>query len=242
MIVTRRYRSFLCLLLLPLLALVPLRSSDAVTAYNAVTPRYIALTFDDGPHAETTEALLDGLQERGAHATFFLIGEQIEGMEYLVERMRDEGHQVGNHTDTHVRLDRNSQSGLQEIARADAALQQVLGPGDYWLRPPWGFVSSTVKQSVDVPLIYWSVDTQDWSVLNADTVARRIIQNAQNGDIVLLHDPYPTSVKAALSAIDALSSQGYRFVTVEELFRVMDVTPEAGHFYLRPDEEVSWQP
>ena len=241
-IVTRRYRSFLCLLLLPLLALVPLRSGDAVTAYNAVTPRYIALTFDDGPHAETTEALLDGLQERGAHATFFLIGEQIEGMEYLVERMRDEGHQVGNHTDTHVRLDRNSQSGLQEIARADAVLQQVLGPGDYWLRPPWGFVSSTVKQSVDVPLIYWSVDTQDWSVLNADTVARRIIQNAQNGDIVLLHDPYPTSVKAALSAIDALSSQGYQFVTVEELFRVMDVTPEAGHFYLRPDEEVSWQP
>ena len=81
MIVTRRYRSFLCLLLLPLLALVPLRSSDAVTAYNAVTPRYIALTFDDGPHAETTAALLDGLQERGAHATFCLIGEQIEGME-----------------------------------------------------------------------------------------------------------------------------------------------------------------
>lgn len=237
----KRYRSFLCLLLLPLLVLASPRSDKAVAVQNTVTPRYIALTFDDGPHTDTTEALLDGLQERGAHATFFLIGEQIEGMEHVIERMRDEGHQVGNHTYSHVRLDRNSQSGLQDLAKADSLLQHVLGTGNYWIRPPWGFSNSTIRQSVTQPLIYWSLDTQDWSVRNADIISQNIIQNAKDGDIILLHDSYPTSVKAALSAIDALSAQGYRFVTVEELFHVMGITPEAGHFYTRPDAEVNWQ-
>lgn len=240
MVITKRYRSLLCLLLLPLLALAAPHGAKVAAVQNAVTPRYIALTFDDGPHSETTEALLDGLRERGAHATFFLIGEQIEGTEDLVMRMRDEGHQIGNHTYSHVRLDQNSQRGLQEIAKADSLLQQVIGTNDYWIRPPWGFVSNTVKQSVGQPLIYWSLDTQDWSVRNADIVAQDIIQNAQNGDIVLLHDSYAESVDAALRAIDALSAQGYQFVTVEELFRVMGVTPEAGRFYVRPDAEVNW--
>lgn len=240
MVITKRYRSLLCLLLLPLLALAAPHGAKVAAVQNAVTPRYIALTFDDGPHGETTEALLDGLRERGAHATFFLIGEQIEDTEDLVIRMRDEGHQIGNHTYSHVRLDQNSQRGLQEVAKTDSLLQQVIGPNDYWIRPPWGFVSNTVKQSVGQPLIYWSLDTQDWSVRNADIVAQDIIQNAQTGDIVLLHDSYAESVDAALRAIDALSAQGYQFVTVEELFRVMGVTPEAGRFYVRPDAEVSW--
>lgn len=240
MVITKRYQSLLCLLLLPLLALAAPHGTKVTAVQNAVTPRYIALTFDDGPHAETTEALLDGLQERGAHATFFLIGEQIENMEDLVTRMHNEGHQVGNHTYSHVRLDQNSQRGLQEISMADSLLQQVLGPGDYWIRPPWGFVSNTLKQSVDQPLIYWSLDTQDWSVRNADIIAQDITENARNGDIVLLHDSYTESVDAALRAIDALSAQGYQFVTVEELFRVAGITPEAGRFYVRPDAEVNW--
>ena len=60
--------------------------------------KYVALTFDDGPRRETTGRLLDGLQERGATATFFLIGQQIEDNADLVARMAEEGHQIGNHT------------------------------------------------------------------------------------------------------------------------------------------------
>ncbi|MBQ8390584.1 MAG: polysaccharide deacetylase family protein, partial [Oscillibacter sp.] len=67
--------------------------------------KYVALTFDDGPRRGTTDALLDGLQERGAAATFFLIGEEIAGNEDLVLRMAAEGHQVGNHTWSHLRLE-----------------------------------------------------------------------------------------------------------------------------------------
>lgn len=240
MVSTKRYQGLLCLLLLPLLALASPRAGNAAAVLNPVTPRYIALTFDDGPSPETTPLLLDGLKERGAHATFFLIGEQISGAEELVLRMQDEGHQVGNHTFSHVRLDRGSSAGMGELSKTDALLQELLGAGEYWIRPPWGFVSDTVRQSVDVPLIYWSIDTEDWSVRSAGKVARSIVQNAQDGDIVLLHDIYPSSVEAALQAIDELSAQGYQFVTVEELFALKGISPQSGRFYVRPDSEVNW--
>ena len=237
----QRRENLLSLLLIPLLVLSAFPNSDgAVAAQSAVTPQYIALTFDDGPSPETTEHLLDGLKERGAHATFFLIGEQIDGIEDVVTRMRDEGHQVGNHTYSHARLDRGSAAGLSELDKADAQLCKVLGEGEYWIRPPWGFVNDTIKKSVNVPLIYWSVDTEDWRSRNADLISHVIVQNAQNGDIVLLHDIYPASVDAALRAIDTLSAQGYQFVTVEELFSCCGVTPQCGHFYTCPDAEVCW--
>ena len=235
-----RYRNLLCLFLLPLLALALPRGDDAVAVQNTIPPQYVALTFDDGPALETTERLLDGLKERGAHATFFLIGEQIGGMENIVKRMRDEGHQIGNHTYSHTRLDRGDAVALGDLNKADAQLCEVLGEGDYWVRPPWGFVSDTLKQCVDTPLIYWSVDTEDWRSRNADLIAHTIVETVQNGDIVLLHDIHSASVDAALRAIDTLSAQGYQFVTVEELFSCCGVTPLSGHFYTCPNAEVCW--
>ena len=239
--ILKRCHALPLLLLLTILGLFAAFSSQkpAVTASSPYPP-CIALTFDDGPSPQTTAALLDGLQERGAHATFFLIGEQIAGSEALVERMKAEGHQVGNHSFTHVRLDTADGDALAEIRRTDDALRSVLGEGEYWIRPPWGFSSGALAQSVSVPLVFWAVDTMDWSVRNCSLVAHCIVQNARDGDIVLLHDPYQTSVDAALQAIDTLAAQGYEFVTLEELFSRFGITPEAGRFYLRADQEVSW--
>ena len=226
MILKRRF-ALLLLFLLTFLALCFSCAKDgqavAVSAPSQLR-RCIALTFDDGPSPQTTATLLDGLKERSAHATFFLIGEQIAGNEDLVRRMKDEGHQVGGHSYTHIRLDSADAAALAEIQKTDETLRAILGDGDYCLRPPWGFAS----------------DTMDWSVRNRDLVAHHIIENAKSGDIVLLHDPYDTSVEAALQTIDVLSEQGYEFVTLEELFSNAGVTPQAGHFYLRADEEVPW--
>lgn len=229
-----RRKRWLCLLLLPLFALQGARET-AVPAIDPHPYRYIALTFDDSPNGTVTERLLDGLRERGAHATFFLIGEQIDGQEALLHRMAEEGHQIGNHTYTHRRLDNSGAVGVRELERTEAAITDVLGGSGYWIRPPWGFASAETLRETDVPLIYWSLDTEDWSVLNADKVTARIVEQAQDGDIVLLHDSYETSVDAALRAIDALSARGYAFVTVEELFARMGVTPCTGCLYCRPD-------
>ena len=241
--ILKRCFALLLLFLLTFLALCFSCAKDgqavAVSAPSQLR-RCIALTFDDGPSPQTTAALLDGLKERGAHATFFLIGEQIAGNEDLVRRMKDEGHQVGNHSFTHVQLDAADDAALAEIQKTDDALRAVLGGGTYWLRPPWGFSSDALKAAVTVPMVYWSIDTMDWSVRNRDLVAYEIVHDAQDGDIILLHDLYPSSVDAALQAIDTLSAQGYEFVTLEELFACRGVTAEAGHLYLRPGEEVGW--
>lgn len=231
-----RRKRWLCLLLLPLLALLPLRDTAAAPALAQEPAGYIALTFDDSPNGALTARLLDGLQERGAHATFFIIGQQIEGQEALLRRMAAEGHQIGNHTFTHRRLDNSGAVGLHEMERTEETLSAVLGGSGYWVRPPWGFASAETLRETTVPLIHWSLDTEDWKVLNADKIAQNIIDHVQDGDIVLLHDSYETSIDAALTAIDALSAQGYAFVTVEELFAHMSVVPETGCFYSRPDK------
>ena len=229
-----RQKRWLCLLLLPLLALLPLRET-ASAPVMAPQAGYIALTFDDSPNKALTERLLDGLRERGAHATFFVIGQQIEGQEDLLRRMAAEGHQIGNHTFTHRRLDNSGVVGLHELERTEELLSATLGGSGYWVRPPWGFAGAETLRETTVPLIHWSLDTEDWKVLNADRIAQDIIEHVQDGDIVLLHDSYETSVDAALRTIDALSARGYVFVTVEELFAHMGVEPEIGCLYTRPD-------
>jgi len=200
-----------------------------------VAPRLVALTFDDGPWPETTERLLDGLQERGVKATFFLIGEQVEAMEDVVLRMAGEGHQIGNHTWSHVRLDQTSfAAGLEELEKTDNALSNLLGEGAYWIRPPWGFISEELRGAVDVPLIHWSVDPEDWRVLDSGKVFSAVCHAAPAGDIVLLHDTYMSSVEAALAIVDALAAEGVSFVTVEELFARSGEEAKLGLLYERP--------
>lgn len=193
-------------------------------------PKYIALTFDDGPRRGTTERLLDGLRERGASATFFLVGEEIAGNEDLVRRMTAEGHQVGNHTWSHVRLAGTApETAAEEVRRTQAALEEVLGEGTYWLRPPYGLIDEDMETAV--PMVKWSVDPRDWESRNAAQVTRAVLRDARPNAIILLHDIYPSSVEAALAIVDALETEGYWFVTVEELLRLNGVTPEAGVMY-----------
>lgn len=192
--------------------------------------KYIALTFDDGPRRGTTEKLLDGLRERGASATFFLVGEGIAGNEDLVERMAAEGHQVGNHTWSHVRLGGSPPAeAALEVRRTEEALEKVLGGRDFWLRPPYGIVDEGMEAAV--PMVKWSVDPRDWESRNTAKVVRAVLRDAGPNDIILLHDIYPSSVDAALQIVDALQEEGYWFVTVEELLRLNGITPQPGVMY-----------
>lgn len=200
-------------------------------------PKYIALTFDDGPRADTTTRLLDGLLERGAAATFFVIGQQIAGNEALLQRMKSEGHQIGNHTYSHVRLLKTDKdSVVEEIHKTETLLAEAVGEGSFWLRPPYGLIGGERAKLVQTPMIYWSVDPEDWKLLDKDKVVAVVMEKVQPGDIVLLHDFYSSSVDAALEIIDRLQADGYDFVTVEELFRIQGVVPQAGTLYARADK------
>ena len=221
-----------------LLLVTPVSSADVVYSWKN-SDKKIALTFDDGPRWETTEKLLDGLQQRGVQATFFVIGTQIGcvGNESMLLRMKEEGHQIGNHTYSHVRLQTaGRETVLEEIQKNEVILREILGEGEYWLRPPYGMIGQNQTDLVKTPMIYWSLDPEDWKLLDAGKVSDLVVEKVQDGDIVLLHDFYPSSVEAALQIIDRLQPEGYVFVTVEELFRIKGIVPEAGTLYASPGQ------
>ena len=209
-----------------------LPASPAAGQAEIPAAKYVALTFDDGPRRSTTARLLDGLRERGASATFFLVGEQLAGNEDLIRRMAQEGHQIGNHTWDHVRLQGDEPAHqMQEIQDTDKALTAILGGSGYWLRPPYGLIDQEMNAQIPVPMVQWSVDPRDWESRNTDQIVQAVLSEVQPGDIILLHDIYATSVEAALQIVDALTEQGYWFVTVEELLELNGIRPQAGVLY-----------
>ncbi len=209
----------------------PVMQADGSAEIPAET-KYVALTFDDGPRSGTTDRLLDGLKERGASATFFVVGEQAQEQTDLLRRMQEEGHQVGNHTWSHVNLKEIPQeSALREVEQCQTLLEKTLGQKNYWLRPPYGQTTAAAREKIPYPMVQWSVDPRDWESRNTEQVIHAVETEVQANSIILLHDIYPTSVDAALQIVEDLEQQGYWFVTVEELMQLNGISVEAGQVY-----------
>lgn len=206
--------------------------ADSAVKVAEPQPKLLALTFDDGPRRATTSKLLEGLEQRGVQATFFLIGKQIEGNEDLIHQMADGGHQVGIHTFDHVELRDLSPADIhRQLDPTREALRAILGDREFLLRPPYGFVDDTLLQQADSPIILWSVDPEDWHDRNVQREVAHIVSHVQDGDIILMHDIFPESVDAALQVIDQLHQAGYAFVTVDDLLLSRGITPETGKTY-----------
>ena len=211
-----------------------LRRGVSVAAFSPDEgEKLIALTFDDGPRRATTSALLDGLSQRGVPATFFLIGSNLDGNEDLVLRMETEGHQVGIHSYNHKMLtDLSDADFYEEVDALRHRLEGLLGHDSLVLRPPYGMVDSAVRRRANAPIIQWSIDPEDWSDTNTARQVAHILNRVKDGDIILLHDIYPSSVETALRVVDALLSKGFYFVTVDELFAAKGIELNNGRVYM----------
>ena len=181
----------------------------------------IALTFDDGPSAVWTPALLDGLKERGVKATFFLIGENADKNPEIVKRMAEEGHLIGNHTYSHIQLTSNNREAFrQELISTNEVLKEITGAETIFVRPPYGSWDKGFEQELNMFPVLWTIDPLDWCSQSSTDVEKRILSKARENAIILLHDEYASSIEAALFIVDELQSQGYVFVTVEEIMLV----------------------
>ena len=195
-------------------------------------PPLVALTFDDGPDPASTPRLLEGLALREVPATFFLVGERIPGCEALVAEMAAAGHQIGVHTYDHVEMTRLSRADYDlQVGRTRELLTDILGEGEFWLRPPYGIVDGAVTAWADGPLVLWSVDPEDWKDRNVARIVSSVVNRAADGDIILMHDIYDSSVDAALEIVDTLLDRGFCFVTVEQLMELRRVEPQRGVLY-----------
>ena len=212
----------LCLTFLPL----PVRAEEE---------KYVALTFDDGPSGRFTRALLDGLYDRGAKATFFLCGYRMKDYPDITQRIFEEGHEIGCHGYSHKCMDTMSR---RDIAAEIMDMTELLPEGCIvrYLRPPCGFCSDGIRQVAQarqMAILSWSVDPKDWENHDAAAIKKAVLKNVKDGDIVLLHDMSTASVEAALAIVDALTEQGYQFVTVSQLARKRNTRPKPGQVYQR---------
>ena len=195
-----------------------IRTLEERSGMEAQDVRKIAITFDDGPHPSYTAQLLDGLKQRGIHATFFVTGEHAELHPDIIKRMADEGHLIGNHTYSHIQLTRkNREKFREELIKTNEILKEITGEEVQYVRPPYGSWDKSFEKELNMFPVLWTVDPLDWSSRNVGRITEKIVSKTGENDIILMHDYYDTSVTAALQAIDELMEEGYTFVTVEEI-------------------------
>lgn len=187
----------------------------------------IALSFDDGPFPETTEPILDLLKEYHAKATFFVVGTRVESFPETVKREIAEGHEVANHTFSHIYFQHKKNTGMiqSEIVRTEQALEKVTGKKPLLFRPPGGFYNDQMieiakKYGYTTVLWSWHQDTNDWRSPGVQKIASKVLDNARSGDIILLHDYVPSSmqtVEALKLILPELQRRGFQMVTVTDL-------------------------
>lgn len=153
--------------------------------------RWVALTFDDGPHPEITTQLLDGLRRAAAPATFFVIGALARRYPDLVRRIQDEGHVVGNHTWSHRALSLGCcVSPERQVARTEELLEGLCPGSPRVFRPPFGAIGPggpRVLSRQGLLPVYWSVVPADWDPLTPEEVRRRVLAEVHPGAVVVLH-------------------------------------------------------
>ena len=204
-------------------------------SYNAEKKRpMIALTFDDGP-GEYTSELLDCLEENNAHATFFMLGQNVELYPDDVKRMLKLGCEIGNHSWDHKNMfELDIDSVVKQFNDADQALIDACGQASTVVRAPYGNANEEIMNAVGKPFFMWSLDSLDWSYKDVDLDYKSIMEDnasvIKDGTIILMHDIHEPSVKAAERIIPELINMGFKLVTVSEMAEAKNVTLQVASY------------
>ena len=187
----------------------------------------VALTFDDGPHVERTKMLADELAKYGYHATFFVVGNRVDGSEYsggeAMKYAASKGNEIGIHAYTHdIYYNKEPAKYEEEIRKTEAAIKSVVpGYKVKLLRPAGGNITDAQVAASKYSIIMWDVDSEDWRYRNdengVDIIVENVMSQVKDGSIILMHDIYENSYLAAVEIIRRLHEEGYEVVTVSEL-------------------------
>ena len=210
----------------------PIAAASAKITYSSVKVNgpYVAMTFDDGPHATLTPKLLDLLALKKIKATFFVLGENVERHPEILKRAVAEGHEIGNHSWSHPNLAKLSNEALRsQLQRTDDVIAHAISSHPRIMRPPYGELTPRQRLWVNTEfgykVILWDVDPLDWKEPGPSIVAQRIIQGAKPGSIMLSHDIHAQTIAAMPEVFDSLLAKGFKFVTVSELLSLAESSP-----------------
>lgn len=191
----------------------------------------IALTFDDGPYSKVTRRILKALKKADGRATFFVVGNRVETYAETLKLAYDQGNQIGSHTYDHKDLrEMNTKQIKKEVSKTDKAVEAVIGCKTTALRPPYGNVNKKMSKTIQVPMIYWSLDSEDWRSRNTDSILKQC-KSVKDGDIILMHDLYPTTAAAVEKLVPKLTKKGFQLVTIDELFYYKGFNTKGGKVY-----------
>lgn len=191
----------------------------------------VALTFDDGPYSKVTRKILKSLKKNDSRATFFVVGNRVGTFADTLKLTYEQGNQIGSHTYDHADLSKmNSKQIKKEIDKTNKAVSEVIGCETTALRPPYGNVSSKMRKTIPVSMFYWSLDSEDWKSRNVDSILKRC-KSVKDGDIILMHDLYPTTAKAVEKLVPKLKKKGFELVTIDELLYYKGIAAKGGKVY-----------
>jgi peptidoglycan-N-acetylglucosamine deacetylase len=185
--------------------------------------KYVALTFDDGPHPKFTPKILSVLKQYGAKATFFVVGEMAEKYPKLVKAEYDAGNSVGNHTYHHVNSNLVTERDFAvELKACENVVKSITGAPTHLFRPPGGNFNrglDNVLATEDYVLVLWTENTGDYNEPGAKVITEKILDKAENGSVILVHDGVQETIYALPIILQRLKARGFEFVTIDEMLR-----------------------
>lgn len=196
-----------------------------------------ALTFDDGPSNSNTPKVLASLMEKGARATFFVIGNRIKDYRFLVQQEHDNGHAVASHNWHHGNVAKSSGAALRAMPKkVNEAMIKSIGIPVRYDRVPGGRYPPMIKAKVGWSYIQWSLDTYDWRGTKPKAVLNKVKSKLRDGDIILCHDIKDNTPESAKLILSYLEEAGYIPLTIDELFAKDGVTLQPDTVYFRCDQ------
>lgn len=185
--------------------------------------KWLALTFDDGPHPQYTPELLAILKQFNVKATFFVVGKMAETSPELVKAEVAAGHTVANHTYHHVNLNKIPEEAVAtEIRACGDVIQSITGKTPDLFRPPGGDYNKRVAEAAEAlgyTMVLWTDDPGDYASPGERLVETRVLRDLSNGGILLLHDGVQQTVDLLPQLLTILKGRGYEFVTADEMLR-----------------------
>ena len=187
--------------------------------------KLLCLTFDDGP-GQYTDDLLNCLEENNAHATFFMLGQNVGNYPEQVQHILKAGCEIGSHSYDHPNLKNlDLDSVKKQFTDTDDLLIKACGQAATVARAPYGEWNQDIIDTVGKPFFTWSVDSRDWDYKDADLDYKSVMEgDLSDGSIILMHDIHQPTVEAAKRIIPELVAQGYKLVTVSEMAQAKGVT------------------
>lgn len=180
--------------------------------------KMISITFDDGPHKTNTQEILNILSKYNAKATFFMLGQNVEYYPNVVKEVATQGHEIGIHTWSHPELTKlSSEQIAKEINNTAQAIKNITGVEPWLVRPPYGSLNATVKSAVKNPFVLWNIDSLDWKSRDKEQIVPLVLNDVQDGDIILLHDIHSTTVPAVEEIVKYLYENDYQIITVSQM-------------------------